>query len=331
MREWIDLFEGTQSEILIESPILEISPQEAKNREMFGPVYHGTHHDINTILATGFNPKYSVPKGVGKFNNKPIGTSNGYSMDVYAAGIAAPIHHLGFGTYFTSVKAIAKKYNGDSVKNLKTFYIYTKNVLEINFGSPNTMMRWWLQNGYDMTPEATENQDFKAWVKATGNLTRNLRSKYDAVWFLGKGLRKLLDGDQICVYNPRLIYTINPALASGLEIGAKVTHNGTTPRLKNNELYIDDLKPTDFGNAGKLGNGWKGIFRAVDHEGNDIPRAGKNGIGNYPIHMIPPPEMVGVIVNKRFSPHHDDMYDVKWQKGGVQYNYAPSELKPFKK
>ena len=309
---------------LITEAVQALSPQEAKDRKMFGPVYHGTS-DIDTILTTGFSIKHSVPKwGVSKLTGRPIGTANGYNFAPYAAGIAAPVHHLGFGSYFTTVKAIAKQYNGNTTRGMKIFYLDTQNVKVINFGAPNTMMRWWLQNGYDMTVEATKNQDFKAWIKATGNLTRNLRKQCDAVWFKGKGIRKLLDGDQVCVFNPRLIYVIDPKLASGLEIGGKVTHTGKYS-LTNNSQYIDELRSTDFGKIGNLGPGWKGVFWAHNHEGKDIPRE-----GNYPRHIIPPPGMIGTIVEKRLAPDGDYMFDVKWQKGGIKFNYRENELQPIK-
>jgi hypothetical protein len=114
---------------------------------MFGPVYHGTHGDIDAILATGFNNKYTVPtSGVSTLTGRPISTSNGYAFSEYANGIAAPVHHLGYGTYLSTVKAIAKNFNGGTTKGLKTFYIDTRNILEINFGAPNTMMKWWQNN-----------------------------------------------------------------------------------------------------------------------------------------------------------------------------------------
>jgi len=324
------------SEILTEAAIPAISPQEAKDRGMFGPVYHGTEGDINQITSTGFNPKYSVPMSIDPISGRPVETAHGYSMDQYAHGLPPPIHHLGYGSYFTTVKSIAIQYNGGTTKGLKTFYIDTKNILEINFGAPNTMMKWWREHGYTMSPEAVKKRDVKAWIKATGILTRNLRQEYDAVWYKGKGIRKLLDGDQICVYNSKLIYIIDPKLASGLEIGAKVTHTGVNSRRDRNDIYMDDLQPNDFGNAGKLaGSGWKGIFKATDANGNDVPRSGTN-VGNYPMHMIPPPGMIGTIVDKQkikpeFAQYHGNspyLYTVKWNKGGVMHNYREDELQP---
>jgi hypothetical protein len=330
------------TEILTESPVRIISPQQAVDADMFGPVYHGTNADINSILSTGFNPKFSVPSGISRFN-RPTGPSNGYEMDHYAHGMPAPIHHLGFGTYFTTIKNIAKQFNGYTTKGLKTFYINSGNILEINFGSRNTMMQWWRDNGYYMSPEDLKNKNVKAWIKATGILTRNLRSQYDAVWYKGKGLYRLLDGDQICVYNSKLICLVNPKLASGLEVGAKVVHSGVNRYRGRNDIYIDDLNINDFRNAGALaGNGWKGLFRATDHEGKDILRTGQKTpsgehIGNYPIHFIPPSNIVGVIVKKtevpeeqrKFNNGDKFRYEVKWSKGGTMYNYSESELKPY--
>jgi hypothetical protein len=315
------------TEILQES-IQEISPQMAKDENMFGPIYHGTLKNIDEIIKTGFNVKLHKN-----------GPSNGYTMDAYAAGLPAPIHHLGFGIYGTTVKAIAKQFNGDTTKNLKTFYLNSQNILEINFGSPNTMMRFWIQNGYDMTHEEFQKRDFNAWVRATGNLTRTLRKQYDAVWFKGKSIYRLLDGDQICVYKPGLICLVNNKLASGLEVGAKVTHTGFNRHQGSNDIYLDDLQPNDFGAAGRLSGGWKGLFRTTDHEGNDVPRNGKNGIGNHPLHFVPPPNMVGTIVDKMEVPEdarkwnngEKYRYTVKWNKGGVMHNYTESELKPLSK
>lgn len=317
------------------TPVRSISPQEALDRGMFGPLYHGTNHDINEIIKTGFNSKYSVPTGgVRGLDGRPIGTSNGYSMSSFGYSVAPPIHHLGFGSYFTTVKAIAIRFNGGTSKGLKSFYLDSNKVDGINFGAERTMMKWWVANGYDMTSDATRSRDSAAWIKATGNLTRNLRSKYDAVWFKGKGIRSLLDGDQVCVYNQSLLYVVDPTLASGLEIGSKVTHTGwvAPTYLHSNTFYVDDLQPSDYGSAGNLaGSGWRGVFRAVDHDGRDRPRE-----GNFPMHFIPPKSMVGVIVSKSEVPSEwkdrrgDYYYGVKWAKGGTMYNYGADELKPVK-
>ena len=308
-------------EILSEAAIPAISPQQAHTEQMFGPLYHGTRGDLKAILATGFDTGKSMPKGVGGWRDTPIGTSNGYNFEPYGyTGIAPPVHHLGFGAYFTTVKSIAKQYAGGTVKGMRTFYLASQRVLEINFGSPNTMMRWWRQQGYDLSMEATKSRDAQAWIAATMKLTMHLQKDYDAVWFKGKGLHKLLDGDQVCVYDTDLIRVIEPKLASGLEVGAKVVHTQVMPERYrgSNVFYLDEPKPDDFRSAGSLaGKGWRGIFR-----GDEEPRP---GVGRYPVHWIPPPNIVGVITPTQKPPH----FSVKWSKGGEQYNYAPEELKPY--
>jgi hypothetical protein len=278
--------------------------------------------------------------------NLPVGSAHGYPFDSYGStGIAPPIHHLGFGVYFTTMKAIAKKYAGNTMRGMKTFYLDTHNIEKINFGSPNTMMRWWIQNGYNMTPEATKAHDMKTWIEATQNLTNTLASRYDAVWFLGKGIYKLLDGDQICVYRPELIRLIDPKMSSGLEVGAKIVATGVFPsRFKgSNDLYMDDLKPNDYGLSGKLGSlgqGWKGIFRASDEERPLNPNSmfahmGMTRAPRSPIHIVPPAGTVGIIMGHPFDrpgetySGRNDLYNIKWTRGGVMYNYQPEEIQPF--
>lgn len=314
---------------LLEASIAKVSPQQALDQHMFGPIYHGTNN-IDAILSNGFSVEMSRPHRI-DYSNKPVGTSNGYPLEAYALGISAPIHHLGFAAYLTTVKAYGKKYNGGSIKGLKTFYLNSRNVEEINFGAPNTMMKWWIANGYNMTAEATRNRDFDAWVKATDNMTKTLMARCDAVWFKGKGIRRLLDGDQIAVYRPELIVMMDGSMASGMEVGSKVTHTGQMPFLiGHNDRYVDDLSGDDFGSYGKLATkskGWRGIFNATDREGNDIPRSGVKGIGNCPIHLIPPPSMVGIITAAlQIGPGTRIAYNVKWKVGGECYNYAPEEL-----
>jgi hypothetical protein len=123
------------------------------------------------------------------------------------------------------------------------------------------------------------------------------------------------------VFNPTLIRIVDPKLASGLDVGSKVVHTGVNQYQGSNQLYVDAMN-----------DGWKGIFRTVDHQGNDMPREGA-----YPLHMIPPPTMTGIIVGKRDIPEQframrgDCRYDVKWAKGGVKYNYTANELRPVTK
>jgi len=103
---------------------------------------------------------------------------------------------------------------------------------------------------------------------------------------------------------------------------------------KRNDMYIDDIRPTDFSGAEKL-IGWKGVFRAVDHDGTDIPRSGKiihgQNWGNRPIHFIPPANMPGIITDARYNDHvKNTQYAVKWAKGGIMHNYISKELRPAK-
>ena len=107
-------------------------------------------------------------------------------------------------------------FNGGSVKGMKTYYLDAPNYDTINFGAPHTMMNWWIKNGYDPTLAKKDR------VAATRKMTEYLKSQWDAVWYKGQGLRKLLDGDQICVYDPNKIYEIDPTLAQRDEVGAKV-------------------------------------------------------------------------------------------------------------
>ena len=317
-------------EVLTEAPIAVISPQQATG--MFGPLYHGTRGDPSEIVATGFDVARSMPQGVGGSRNTPIGTSNGYPLEPYGhTGVAPPVHHLGFGAYLTTSKTIAKQFAGGTVKGMRTFYLDSpgagapgsrSRVLEINFGSPNTMMRWWREQGYDMSIEATKARDTRAWIAATMKLTMKLQAEYDAVWFKGRGIYRLLDGDQVCVYRPELLRVVDPKLATGLDIGAKVVHSQIIPERYrgSNVFYVDDLKEDDFGNAGRLAAaGWRGIFRA-DVEEHPTAR-------RYPIHMIPPPGLVGVLTPTQKPP----LRSVKWRTGGEMFNYDPQELKPYAK
>jgi len=300
---------------LFEAAVEVISPQEAVDQKMFGPMYHGTQTDLSAIIATGFDTDRSIPSDTNS-------TSNGYSFEPYGqTGIAAPVHHLGFGAYFTTVKAIAKAYVGNTTKGRRAFYLASTNVEEINFGAPNTMMKWWRANGYNMTSDDTRARNYKAWLEATNNLTKTLSARADAVWFLGKGIRKLLDGDQVCIYDTSLIRVVDPKRATGLQVGAKVTH---TQVLKqrfrgSNSLYVDDLKPADFMTAGRLaGTGWRGVYR-----GDEEPHP---TIGRYPVHFIPPPGMIGIITRAPTEP--GGWFSVKWKKGGEMYNYTREELQP---
>lgn len=198
----------------------KISLQEAIDRKMFGPVYHGTTPEGRKgIEEEGFYFEYGGMSKTG-------GTRHGYGQTNYHDGIPAPVHHLGYGVYLTTVKSIAKRFNNNSEKGLKTYYIDTDKILTINFAAHRTMMKWWQENGYDMPPVFPSNYTPEEIEylrsESTVRLTQNLSAKYDAVWFKGKTLYKALDGDQIVVFDPSIIYEIDSSLSKGLEIGAKV-------------------------------------------------------------------------------------------------------------
>jgi hypothetical protein len=81
------------------------------------------------------------------------------------------------------------------------------------------MMKWWIKMGYP----AQDVLDGKvSRVEGTQMLTDNLKGQYDAVWFKGKGIHRLLDGDQICVFDPQNIYMIDASKYNDFDIGSKV-------------------------------------------------------------------------------------------------------------
>lgn len=187
----------------------KISLQEAKDRNLFGPVWHGAPQDrLEKINEEGFKIFMTGPRE-GE-------TLHGYPGGDYHGGIPAPVHHLGYGVYFTTSATIAKNFAGGTIKGLKTYYLDVPRLETINFGAPRTMMKWWVDNGYD--PDLAKSDR----IEATKALTDSLKSKYDAVWFKGKGIRRLLDGDQICVYDTSRIYEIDKNLSKSGEIGSKV-------------------------------------------------------------------------------------------------------------
>jgi len=218
-------------EILTETKVQQLSPQEAREKKLFGPVYHGTTEDNRQeIDASGFKVFYG--------NERSGNITHGYEVSDYWGGMPAPIHHLGFGIYFTTVLSIAKQYNYGTARGLKVYFLDVPRLETINFGAPRTMMKWWVENGYDykVTPGTTfggTRTDFGGTkntlpairderYRATVHLTEELKKKYDAVWFKGKGMYRLLDGDQVCVYDVNNIFEMNPKLAKPGEIGSKV-------------------------------------------------------------------------------------------------------------
>lgn len=205
--------------IITAAPVPRISQQAALDRKMFGPVYHGTHaHE--EIARDGFKV---FEHGDGKLNGYPVSNYGG-------TGLPAPIDHLGFGVYFTTSKTNAQQFNGGTARGLKTYYIDAPRMTEINFGAESMMMKWWERNGYDIRrrwqqagiTSFADPRVQKLRIDATRALTDALAAQYDAIWYKGKGLRRLLDGDQVVVFDPSRIYEVDPKLATGLEVGAKV-------------------------------------------------------------------------------------------------------------
>lgn len=272
----------------INSLILEnlnmISPQEAVDRGMFGPVYHGTSQDKHELID-----KEGFKVFVGHERDGAV--THGYLDNQYAMGYKPPIHHLGYGVYFTTSKTIAKEYNKGTTKGLTPYYLDVNNIETINFGSPNKMMQWWIDNGFDAELAKTGAQGR---VDATIKLTNNLKSKYDAVWFKGAGgFKRLLDGDQIVVYDPNKIYRIDNTLVKDMEIGSKVV------KVDNSSDNIHD-----FHKKLHIPTGMVGVV------------VNRRKIDDKFKHMHPE--------NANY------FYEVRFAKGGIQHVYDIN-IKPYKK
>ena len=212
-----------------------VSPEDARKLHFFGPVYHGTTPEKHTLIQ---HQGFQFFKG----GPRTGATRHGYEMSNNYGAIESPppIHHLGFGSYFTTVKNIAKDFNQGTTKGLSEFYIGGANftrprIEEINFGSTNTMMKWWRKYGYNMpSPKSLDSTQAESrWVQETQNLTDNLKSQFDAVHFKGKGLKRLLDGNQICVYRPEeCIYVVDYRMSAGYEMECGVIKVGDKVQIK---------------------------------------------------------------------------------------------------
>lgn len=235
---------------LVTESLNKVSKQFAVDNKFFGPVYHGTTPDkFEKIDIEGFRVFID--------DSRTNDVRNGYLNVTYGnTGIPAPVHHLGFGVYFTTVKSNFKEYNLGSIKNMKEYYLDVPRLEIINFGSPKNMMKWWVENGYD--PEIAKRDR----IQATVNLTNSLKEKYDAIWFKGKGLYKLLDGDQVVIFNPDRIYMVDPKLSSGREIGAKI--------VLTKDIYGKswDMDLEDYVRVIKIKAGVKGVIKGVRDSGH---------------------------------------------------------------
>jgi len=197
----------------MQAPVPTMSSQEAHETcdQRIGPLYHGSSPEAaSQILEQGFAWEEEEAR-VG-------GTSHGYENVGYGGGeCPPPVHHLGYGIYLTQTRNIAKDYGYGSMRNVLEFWILKgSDVEEINFGSTNTMMKWWNANGYDCELARQDR------VAATQQLTTTLSGHCDAVLYKGKGLYRLLDGNQICIYNPAILRRIDKKLAQSGEIGSTV-------------------------------------------------------------------------------------------------------------
>lgn len=281
-------------ESLLDEGLQKISHQEAINKNLFGPVYHGTTQDnIKQIQDKGFE----IFVGGDRTGN----IRHGYPEQSYGnTNVPPPIHHLGYGIYFTTVKSIAKKFNQNTIKNLKEYYLDIPRLETINFASPKKMMDWWIKNGYD--PDlAKQNR-----IEATKRLTDNLKSKYDGVYFKGGGLYRHLDGNQIVVFDTNRIYQIDNSLSQGKDIGSKVVlvqdlmrwvrdENGESKQVlvtpKGMTGVIKDKKP-----AQPMRDYWFG-------NGNEKPH---------------------------WTEDSDYVYTIIFKKGGTQHNILDKHIEPIK-
>lgn len=210
--------------------IKKCSLQYAVDHKFFGPVYHGTSPENQAVIERdGFQIF------IGSESTGPI--KNGYPNQPYHDGIPAPVHHLGYGIYFTTNLSIAKQFNDGTSKNLPTYFIDSDNIGEINFGANSTMMKWWIKNGYNPAMAKMGR------VNATRLLTDKLMAQYDAIWYKGKGLGRLLDGDQVCVYFPDIIYQIDKGMAVPGDVGSKVVRkeDGMTGILLQKRAIPEDI------------------------------------------------------------------------------------------
>jgi hypothetical protein len=268
--------------------IQRISPQEAHDRRMFGPVYHGTAQ-IEQIRREGFRFERGGQPRSG-FTVHGMTASHMVGGE-YALGFPPPIHWLGYGVYFTTSPKSASQYGTGIKRDIGPYWLDVPRLETINFGAPRTMMNWWLHNGFDGHLALIDR------IAATERMTDYLAGLYDAVWFKGKGLRTLLDGDQVCVYDPARIYCEDRALAGEMEIGSKVIAN-------------------------------EPVWGRVSYEDRERGVPYNN--------VTVPPGTRGVIIDIRdIAPEHREYHQgserflvIKWSPRGKDLNVYPSQVLP---
>lgn len=280
--------------LLTEEQTKKISLQQAMDNKLFGPVFHGTTSDKREKIGQeGFKVFYGTERSGD--------VSHGYEVGDYYGGIPAPVHHLGFGIYFTTSLTIAKQYSYGTTKGMRTYFLDAPSMEIINFGAPRTMMKWWRENGYDFKPFYDPNDKNTMFsrenlkelnaerYRATVHMTEELKSKYDAVWFKGKGLRRLLDGDQVCIFDPSNIYEMDKSLIKPGEIGSRVVAKVGIDPYGRGEIVIPI--------------GTKGII---------IGRQKPNEF-------------------QKWAEGSDWIYQVKFDKGGRQHNILDKWIEPYQK
>jgi hypothetical protein len=195
---------------------------------------------------------------------------------------------LGFGVYFTTVKSIGKRFGYGSAG--PAYFLDVPRLETINFGAPNTMMKWWIANGY--SPEIAKLDR----VAATQRLTNHLKAQWDAVWYKGKGLHRLLDGDQICIFEPAgRVYQLNSKLALPGQIGSRVRRIG--------HYHEGVMRP---------GDGMIGIIMKVDEDRMEFIRDLRQK----------DPELA----RRVYHPNATKFYWVKWRRGGTDCNVQDVEV-----
>ena len=214
------------------SALQRVSPAQIQQMKLIGPFYHGTTEtNFSSIMDEGFTfAEEEAHTGT---------TRHGFpNVNFGYTDCPVPVHFLGYGTYFTSVKSLARDYDARRSKSevfKYQFYINAPRLLKINFAASNSMVKWWIKHGYN--PEIAKIDR----VGATQDLTRNLKKDYDAVFFTSAGIHgaRMLDGNQICVYDPVNIFLLDQDLALPFEEGSHVVskEHGTTGTVQATKSY----------------------------------------------------------------------------------------------
>jgi hypothetical protein len=223
----------------------KIGLEDAREHKFFGPVFHGTEPTTRQIIQQA---GFKIFQGTSRTG--PI--KGGYELKpYYSQNVPPPVHHLGFGVYFTTSKITAKTFNQGTTKGLTEYMLDVPKLKTINFNSEFTMMNWWKANGYDMPSldslkDKSQKEIEDVWVGATQKMTNVLKNEYDAVYFKAKGFKRSLDYNQICVYDLNKIYELDKTLNKKFDIG-----NGIFVNV-GDRIQIKDTKATAIINSIKV-------------------------------------------------------------------------------